>query len=116
MIAYCGIDCQACPIHLATLESDDTKRNAIRASVAQFLTEKYSANLAAGDIPDCDGCRSETGRLFSGCAQCQIRSCALTRSIQSCAFCHEYACEKLQTHFKSYPNTESRLRSLKSQT
>jgi len=36
MIAYCGIDCESCPIHLATLEPDNAKRDAMRTSVAQL--------------------------------------------------------------------------------
>ena len=116
MIAYCGIDCDTCPVHLATLEPDDAKRNAMRVSVAQLYIQKYGMNVTVQDVPDCDGCRSDTGRLFSGCAQCQIRSCAITRNVKSCAFCEEYACEKLQKHFKSYPKTEIHLRSLRAQT
>lgn len=116
MIAYCGIDCHTCPIYLATLETDDAKRNAMRVSIAQLYTQEYGVNVTAQDVPDCDGCRSETGRLFAGCAQCQIRSCAISRNVLSCAFCEEYTCEKLQKHFKSYPNAEIRLRSLKAQT
>jgi putative oxidoreductase len=30
MIAYCGLNCQTCPIHLATLEPDEAKREAMR--------------------------------------------------------------------------------------
>jgi hypothetical protein len=115
MIAYCGIDCDICPIRLATLEPDDTKRNDMRVSIAQLLNQEYGNNVTVQDVPDCDGCRSDTGRLFSGCAQCQIRSCAIIRNVQSCAYCQEYACDKLQNHFKSYPKAESRLKQLRAQ-
>jgi hypothetical protein len=113
MIAYCGLDCQTCPIHLATLEPDDSKRKAMRVSIAHQCLEHYGINLSPEDVSDCDGCRSGTGRLFSGCARCEIRSCAINRNLESCAFCDDYGCEKLRHHFETDPTAEMRLKELR---
>ena len=39
MIAYCGLDCEPCPIHLATLEPDPAKQRAMRVEVARVCSE-----------------------------------------------------------------------------
>jgi len=115
MIAFCGLDCRGCPIHLATLELDGSKRRAMRVSIARLCSEHYGLNLLPEDVSDCDGCRSDTGRLFSGCAHCEIRSCAINRKLESCAFCDEYACNKLRSLFETDPTAEARLQALRSQ-
>jgi hypothetical protein len=99
MIAYCGLDCDTCPIHFATLEQDEHKQQTMRAEIAQICTEQYGMNLQAQDITDCDGCRTGV-RLFSGCASCVLRKCAMGKKLESCAFCDEYTCENLQKHFE----------------
>jgi hypothetical protein len=109
MIAYCGLDCDTCPVHLATLEQDLSKRQMMRTSIAHMCREQFGMELSLQDITDCDGCRSATGRLFSGCANCEIRKCAIDRNLTSCARCADYACEKLLKHFETDPTAQARL-------
>jgi len=108
MSAYCGLACDSCPIHLATLEPDRLKQLAMRADVVRICAEKYGMRLEIHDVSDCDGCRAG-GRTFSGCERCEIRKCAVSRHVDSCAFCTDYACDKLQGHFKSDPESRVRL-------
>ena len=112
MIAYCGLACNTCLIHLATLELDHLKQQSMRASIAQTCVKQYGMNLHVRDITDCDGCRTGE-RLFSGCANCEIRKCAMERGFESCAFCHDYACEKLRKHFEADPTARTRLNALR---
>ncbi len=112
MIAYCGLACNTCLIHLATLELDHLKQQSMRASIAQTCVEQYGMNLQAQDISDCDGCRTGQ-RLFAGCASCKIRMCAMEQNIESCAFCHDYACERLRKHFEADPTARPRLDALR---
>ena len=114
LIAYCGLDCSGCPIHRATLEPDVSRRQTMRAEIAGMCTEHYGMNLRPADVSDCDGCRVESGRLFSGCAQCQIRRCAMEKKLSSCAFCLDYPCEALQNHFLVDPAAKARLESMRS--
>jgi hypothetical protein len=113
MIAYCGLTCDTCPVHLATLEQDVLKRQTLRIDIAQKCREHYGMNLQPHDITDCDGCRSGTDRLFSGCVNCEIRGCAIDRELTSCAFCDDYGCEKLLKHFKADPSAQARLEILR---
>ena len=114
MLAYCGLDCTHCPIHLATLEQDPSKQRTMRADIARLCAEQYGMNLLAQDVTDCDGCRAQTGRLFSGCAKCEIRRCAIGKNLVSCAICSDYACEKLQKHFETDPTARTRLEAMRS--
>jgi len=109
MTAYCGLNCATCPIHLATLEENKPKQQSLRKSIAKQCAELYGMNLQPGDITDCDGCRANTGRLFSGCLKCEIRQCAGHKNMENCAFCADYACEVLQKHFTLDPKAKIRL-------
>ena len=113
LIAYCGLDCESCPIHLATLQQDSqTKRN-MRIDIARLCRETYGIHLLPEAVTDCDGCQSATGRIFSGCANCDIRPCAMGRKVSSCAYCKEYPCNQLQKHFQSDPTSQARLEALR---
>jgi hypothetical protein len=109
VIAFCGLNCRTCPIHLATLEPDHSRRHAMRIDIARICTEQYGMNLRPEDVSDCDGCRSFSGRLFSGCLDCEIRKCAIDRKLTSCAYCVDFTCPTLGRHFQLDPDARIRL-------
>ncbi len=113
MMAYCGLECVSCPIYLATYEKDSVRRQEMRISIARICREKYGMDLQAEDITDCDGCRSDTGRIFSGCLSCEIRKCAIERVLESCAYCTDYACDKLKDFFSRDPGAQANLERLR---
>jgi hypothetical protein len=110
MLAYCGLDCSGCPIYLATLERDVAKKATMRSHIARLLKERYSLNLEAENVGDCDGCRSN--RLFVTCAACEIRRCAREKDLASCAFCDRFACENLLKIFLEDSAARQRLEKL----
>lgn len=112
MLAYCGLACDTCPIHRATLEPDAVKRRSMRAAIAREINDLYGMALGAEDIGDCDGCRMG-GRLFAGCLECEIRRCAIERGVESCAFCSVYPCETLERHLAIEPGARARLEELR---
>ena len=81
----------------------------MRMEISDKCNALYRMNLEPDDINDCDGCKAETGILFSGCHNCEIRKCASRKNLLSCAYCSNYACEKLIKHFLMNPGTEKRL-------
>lgn len=109
MLAYCGLVCNACPIHLATKEQGQEKKREMRVEIARKINDIYKQKLKAEDVTDCDGCRAESGRLFSGCKDCQIRKCAGNKSIDNCAHCDRYACDELKKLFVTNPEARTRL-------
>jgi len=113
MMAYCGLECDNCPIHLATSEQDESRQKAMRISIAEECRIHYGLKLQPEDITDCDGCRSGSGRLFSGCFNCEIRKCAIMKNLESCAYCTDYACNKLKEYFLLDPGAQTRLEEIR---
>jgi len=101
MIAYCGLNCRTCRIYLATRETDLKKQRQMREGIASYIREHFDSKTRVEDITDCDGCTIKDGRLFSGCQKCEARKCAREKGLENCAYCSEYACEKLSKLFDS---------------
>jgi len=113
MISYCGLDCQSCTIYLATREKDQEKQYKMRAEIAQQIKELYDQESKPEDITDCDGCKTEGGRLFSGSHNCYMRKCASQKNIENCAYCDQYPCQELEKFFTTYPDARKRLDAIK---
>jgi hypothetical protein len=112
-VAYCGLGCDTCPIHLATLEKDKTKQAEMRVMIAQELARIYRTTPKPEIITDCDGCNVSNKRLFTGCVDCEIRKCAILKKLSNCAYCSDYACEKLNRHFVIDPGARERLEEIR---
>jgi len=81
MIAYCGLACDICPIHLATLETNISKQAKMRVQIAERLSKIYGTTPKPEIISNCDGCKNSNGRLFIPCAHCKIRKCAIDKNM-----------------------------------
>ena len=114
MLSYCGLVCDTCPIYLATRVVDVKEQTRMRVEIARLTREQYGMEYEPADITDCDGCRTEGGRLFSGCRTCAIRNCASEKGLVNCAHCADYVCDKLQTFFASEPSAKARLDEVRS--
>jgi hypothetical protein len=101
MIAYCGLNCVTCPIYLATRETDPKKQRRMREQIVIAIKKYLGEGKRVEDITDCDGCKAQGGRLYSDCRRCQIRKCASEKGLENCAYCSEYACQKLSKFFDS---------------
>jgi len=109
LISYCGLICSSCIIYLAAREQDKIKKEKMIYEIIRGCKEYYGVDYQYEDINDCDGCKSDTGRLFFTCSNCKIRNCALGKGIENCAFCEDYACNELNELFKTDPGAKSRL-------
>jgi hypothetical protein len=81
----------------------------MRVEIARMCKEQYGMNYEPEDVTDCDGCRTEGGRLFSGCINCSIRACAMQKALENCAYCSDYACRRLSKFFAKEPSAMTRL-------
>ena len=97
IVAYCGIICSDCPTLKATKMDDDDERR----RVAKLWTKQYGKEFKIEDI-NCDGCLTEGPRVFSYCNVCEIRKCAKERKVENCAYCEDYACDKLSKLFNEF--------------
>lgn len=104
-IGFCGLDCNRCPIYMATIHNSDDERK----KVAKMWNKKTGLNLQAGDI-NCDGCHADTGRQFSHCSKCVIRTCALYRNVENCGLCEEYSCGSLDSFLDPMHDNKARKR------
>ena len=109
MTAMCGLPCHECGAFQATRDNDDARR----AEIAKEWSQMYNAELTAADI-NCTGCSPDGGTLFQHCTVCEIRKCGVARGVANCAYCDDYACEKLEEFFKMVPDCQTTLDGIRS--
>lgn len=103
-LAYCGIDCEKCPVRIATSEDDDDLRQKTArewSSLYGEILESFGIHSLKPEDMNCCGCRSNRG-LFIGCASCSIRKCSKDKGFITCASCDEYeSCDMLKGFYSS---------------
>jgi hypothetical protein len=109
LLSYCGLVCNTCPIYIATREINKDEQIKKRIEIAKACREQYGMNYGLSDITDCDGCSVGGGRLFSGCNDCAIRTCAKQKAVENCAYCSEYICQRLESFFVHDSAAKTRL-------
>ena len=108
MIAFCGIDCNACPALIATRTNDA----ALRAKTAAEWSKSFGHDFKPEQV-NCVGCPTPTGTHIGYCSMCEIRKCATGRKVATCADCADYACATLAKFHKNAPEAKARLDSLR---
>ena len=108
-ISYCGIVCDGCPVLWATKETDDQIKKKMRTKIAAISNQLYATEVTAEEITDCEGCKSQNGKLFEGCNNCKIRNCCIEKQFSNCAYCDKYPCEDLQVIFTESNDSKTRL-------
>ena len=102
-IAYCGLDCGACPAYHGAERLSVEERQV----VADKWNVEFGGSHTVEDI-DCTGCGHE-GRKAPYCSQCDIRASAQSRGVPTCAECPDYACEKLAGFLANVPDAKANL-------
>ncbi len=109
MIAYCGINCSKCPTFIATLNDSNSERK----DVAEKWSKQFKSDIKPEDI-NCDGCLTTTERIFMHCKVCHIRKCGTEKKVKNCAYCEDYACDKLSKfHDRATPAVKQTLDEIK---
>lgn len=108
MIAFCGVECYECPTFKATQKDDNQKR----MKIAELWSREYKIELKPEDI-NCDGCLTNSGRLFNHCKVCYIRKCCQEKQIENCAYCHAFVCQELDYIFKAIPKAKTTLEKIR---
>lgn len=90
LVAYCGLVCTECPAYIAERTDDDALRakTAVRWSRSDFSVSPEEVS--------CDGCVVTEGTQFKHCELCEVRGCAASRGVATCAECPDYACARLE--------------------
>ena len=94
-VAYCGLDCSACPASLATRNGDE--------ELLARTAERWSSHehRVTPDDVRCDGCRGKGERLAAFCSMCPVRACARNRGLPDCSACDDYPCSTLEGLWKT---------------
>jgi hypothetical protein len=100
LMAYCGIDCSACPAYVATQANHVEKLTS--------LAEEWFEGSTDYTIILCDGCKS-TDRIMKWCVECPTRACAIDHGHENCAHCDDYGCEKLLKVFEMSADAKANL-------
>jgi len=82
LIAYCGLDCEACEARKATLKNDE----ALREKVAREWSELNGVEITPESI-NCEGCRMDGAKTPFCEKLCEIRQCALGKGHTTCGDC-----------------------------
>jgi hypothetical protein len=106
-IAYCGLDCGACPAFHAVERLTVEERQA----VADKWNVEFGGTHAVADI-DCVGCAHE-GHHAPYCLECEIRKCGAERAVATCAECADYGCDKLAGFLANVPDAKANLEALR---
>ncbi len=109
MIAYCGLDCAACDGYLATQANDP---QALERVAALWRVQHNAPNMTP-EYCICDGCHSTTGRLSGHCPECDIRTCAIERSVANCAHCPDYGCARITRFMGFVPQAKATLEAIR---
>ena len=109
IIAYCGLVCDECSAYIATKNDDNEKRK----ETAELWSKEYGGDIKAEDI-NCAGCLTASENVYQHCKTCEIRKCGMSKEIDNCAFCNDYACDKLLKFFESVPEAKKRLDGIRS--
>ena len=105
LIAYCGLDCEACEARTATINNDD----ALRAKVAKRWSELNGAAITP-EMIHCTGCRVAGVKTPYCDRLCPIRQCAMGRQLETCGACGEMpSCEKLGAILRNNPDARRNL-------
>jgi hypothetical protein len=107
-IAYCGLDCKACPALIATLTDDQ----ALRVKTAEIWSREYNSDISPENV-NCTGCTTPDGAKIAHCFECGIRLCAMERPVETCADCADYPCSELEQFLEWVPAARETLEGLR---
>ena len=111
LLAYCGIECDACPALTATRTNDA----ALRAKTATEWSKMFGHNLKPEEI-NCTGCASDGAHLAYCESMCEIRKCTRGRKLAHCAACADYGCATLAGFLKNAPEARTRLEAIRAKS
>jgi hypothetical protein len=106
----CGLNCEECPVFIATVNDDDVLRQKTADEWSKLYSEYIGKDALKVEDMNCEGCQSEGGLLFIGCRNCPIRACCREKQLSTCASCHDYkTCEMLHGFFGHAPQAKENL-------
>lgn len=107
ILAPCGLDCEKCLAHIATIKNDDT----LKEEAAKNWTLKYNI-IFTPEMINCTGC-TVNGAKTPYNTYCPIRECVISKNIANCSLCDEYPCQNIKSLHNIAPEAKENLQKLK---
>ena len=86
IISKCGYRCDLCPAYETNLKSDADKQR-----MCDAWAKYFGSQVPPEAITSCAGCLAEGGD-----ETCSVRPCAIEKNLDNCAYCEQFACDKLK--------------------
>jgi hypothetical protein len=86
IISKCGYRCDLCPAYKTNLKSDADKKQ-----MCDAWANYFGSKVPPEAITICNGCTEGGGN-----PSCTVRPCAIEKNIENCAYCKQFACDKLK--------------------
>ena len=100
-LGFCGLNCETCPIFIATKNDDDQLRIKAVKEYSDLYGEFLGRHHVKQEDMNCSGCQS--GHVFIGCVTCPVRKCCQEKELATCASCSKYYTCKTLNHFYAMP-------------
>ncbi len=105
-IAMCGLTCSECEAYRATQTNDEAWKERV---AAKWREEFHAPGITAAYVT-CDGCLAFGQRNCGHCSECHIRACGVTKGVENCAHCADYAtCQKINDFLAMVPPARATL-------
>lgn len=85
-LAFCGINCEKCPVFIATNTNNFEPLKDFAARGAKKWGEPESFFMGS----KCWGCQQDEKPRMEHCSKCETRSCAKSKGLANCAFCESF--------------------------
>ncbi len=105
MLGYCGLNCEECPVFIATANNDNSLREKTAVEWSKLYANFLPKPLEPSDMT-CRGCHSKNN--FLGCTSCPIRKCSSEKSFGTCADCDKYDSCGMLNGFFSYGHQKAK--------
>ncbi len=89
VLSRCGFRCDLCLAYRPNVEAHPENRQALSDGWRKYFGFRIPPEQIV-----CDGCASDDGRLLD--PACPVRPCVASRSLENCAACGEYVCDRLR--------------------
>jgi hypothetical protein len=101
-LGYCGLNCDTCPIFIASANNDDELRQKTVQELSSLYSDYLGKTVLTKKDMNCRGCLMEQS-LFIGCKDCLIRECCRAKQFSTCASCADYSTCEILNGFYSVP-------------
>ncbi len=102
ILSKCGYRCDLCLAYLPNIEKNDRRKE-----LSDGWFSIYGLRMEPESI-SCEGCvSSESPNLID--KNCPVRPCVVSKSIENCAYCDEFVCEKHTQRGVSREDIENKL-------